>query len=356
VAAAEHLTRLPFDLYARYRVAADLVAAVRPAPGARLLDMGGGPVDTLRAFLPGHEVVVSDVELPSRWHTPAEDLVLARGGALPFPDDAFDVVVSLDTLEHVDPAERPPALAELLRVSRGWVLVGCPCATPGVADADAALLAYVRQRFGEDFDTVQVLTEHLTYGYPDPDAIAAGLAAQGAEVARFPSGRLDRWLPMMLLFFDLMALGRADPVERVQHWYNHLLSDDDLREPAYRQMFIARLPDAEGPPLDEVVAGIVPAGPPRAPGAAAFQALGDVLGSALPEAVQAERERAAALEAELAAVREELEREQARADTAEVQVQALLDFRDRVLRHPAVRLRRGVRRAFGSGGDPAEGG
>jgi SAM-dependent methyltransferase len=347
VAAAEHLTRLPFDLYARYRLAASFVAEVHPDEGARLLDAGGGPVDTLRAFLPQHDIVFSDVELPSSWHTTTDGLVLAAGGALPFPDDAFDVVVSLDTLEHVPPEERGPLLSELVRTSRGWVLVGCPCATPGVADADAALLSYVRHRFGEDFDTVSVLTEHLAYGHPDPDAISEALRAGGAEVARFPSGRLDRWLPMMLLFYDLLALGRADPVERVQHWYNHLLSDDDLREPAYRQMFIARLPGVRGPSLSEVVDSLVPSTPARAPGAAAFRALGEVLSSALPEALQAERGRVAELEAETAALRDALERAEGRADAAEIHVRSLLEFRDRVINHPALRVRRGIRRTFG---------
>jgi SAM-dependent methyltransferase len=345
---AEHLARLPFDLYARYRVAAQVVEQVHPGAGACLLDVGGGPGGTLGDFLPEHEVIASDLALPSWWHEPAPDLVLADGALLPFSDDTFDVVVSLDTLEHVPDDRRAALLGELVRASRGWVLVGCPCATPGVADADAALLSIVRARFGEEFDTVAVLTEHLALGHPDPDQVEAALRATGAEVARFPSGRLDRWLPMMVLFYDLMALGRDDPVERVQSWYNHLLADDDLRDPAYRQMFIARLPDAPGPSLAEVRAALVPSTPPRAPGAAAFEALHQVLASSLPDAVAAERARADALAAELAAAREEVEHQTGRADAAEIHVRSLLAFRDRIINHPAMKIRRGVRRTFGA--------
>lgn len=349
---SEHLARLPFDLYARYRIAAALVDEVGPRSPACLLDVGGGPAGTLGEFLPQHDVVASDIRMPSHWHAAAPDLVLADGAALPFPTATFDAVVSLDTLEHVPAERREPLLTELVRASRGWVLVGCPCATPGVADADAALLSLVRTRFGEEFDTVSVLTEHLSLGHPDPERIEQVLAGTGAEVARFPSGRLDRWLPMMVLFYDLMALGRDDPVERVQAWYNHLLADDDLRDPAYRQMFIARLPDAQGPPLAEVVARIVPSTPPRAPGAAAFEALHQVLSSALPEAVAAERARAEARGVELAAAQAEVERQRARAESAEAEVRALADFRDRVINHPAMRLRRGIRRAFGGDHSP----
>ncbi len=340
---AEHLARLPFDLYARYRVTAQIVEAVAPSR-ARLLDVGGGPGGTLGDFLPQHQVIASDLNLPSHWHTPAPDLVLADGAALPFPDATFDVVVCLDTLEHVEPRKRTRLITELVRASSGWVVIGCPCATPGVADADAALLSYVRARFGEDFDTVAVLTEHLANGYPEPDEIRAALTAAGVEVAQFPSGRLDRWLPMMLLFFDLMALGRDDPVERVQAWYNHLLADDDLRAPSYRQMFVARRPDAKGPVLAEVIAKVVPDRPPRVPGTAAFEALRQVLSSTFPAALHEERAARLAVEEELAATRAELERQIARAEAAELHVASLLEFRERIINHPAMRLRRGVRR------------
>lgn len=345
---AEHLRRLPFDLFSRYQVAARLVEQVHPAGGATLLDVGGGPGGTLAEFLPDHDVIASDLNLPTWWHEAAPDLVLADGAQLPFGDDAFEVVVSLDTLEHVPPDRRAALLAELVRASSGWVLIGCPCATPGVADADAALLSIVRAKFGEEFDTVAVLTEHLAFGHPDPDEVEDVLRAAGAEVTRFPSGRLDRWLPMMVLFYDLMALGRDDPVERVQSWYNHLLADDDLRDPAYRQMFIARLPGASGPSLEEVRAALVPSTPPRAPGAAAFEALHQVLASSLPDAVIAERTRAEAAEAEVAALRDALERQMGRAEAAELHVRSLLDFRDRVINHPAMKLRRGIRRTFGA--------
>ena len=40
----------------------------------------------------------------------------ASVGALPFPDDAFDVVYSFKVLAHVEPIER--AVAELVRVVR----------------------------------------------------------------------------------------------------------------------------------------------------------------------------------------------------------------------------------------------
>lgn len=355
ISRSESLRRLPFDHYARYRLAADVVDLLRTRaalPGSeagappRVLDIGGSP-GSLAAFLPDADVIASDVALASRWHEQAPTLVLANGAALPFADGTFDVVVSLDTLEHVPDHDRPRLLAEAVRVARGWVLVACPCATPGVADADAALLAYVRRRFGEEFETVGVLQEHLAYGHPEPARVRDQLAATGADVARFPSGRLDRWLPMMVLFFHLLALGRDDPVERVQAWYNELFYRDDLRDPAYRQAFLCRAPAAAGPPADELVAALLPEAASAAPDTAALEVLRTGLSQELVEVAAGYRAEAERLQHELAAVQATTAEWRSRAEVAEQEAAALRAFRARVLAHPAVRLRGRLRRLLG---------
>jgi SAM-dependent methyltransferase len=344
----ESLRRLPFDHYARYRLAADVVEVTRRGASSSILDVGGGP-GSLSAFLPRDLVIASDLRFPSEWHPPAPSLVLADGGALPFPDRSFDVVVSLDTLEHVPPEHRPRLLAEAVRVSHGWVLVACPCATEGVAEADAALLAYVRQKFGEEFETVEVLTEHLAFGHPDPDRVERLLAETGGRVARFPSGRIDRWLPMMVLFYELMAIGRDDPVERVQAWYNALFYRDDLRAPSYRQAFLCRVPAADGPEPEEIVTRLVPEGPSPTPDVAAFEALRIGLTEELLRTADAYQRTIAVLETDLEAARREAVAQHDRTVAAEQQTAALEAFRQQVLRHPLVRARRVTRRLLGRG-------
>lgn len=341
---AESLKRLPFDYYGRYRLAAEVVTATT-GPGARVLDVGGGP-GALAAFVEERSVVACDLRVETDPRVAATTLVLADGASLPFADGSFDVVVSLDTLEHVPPEARPAVLQEAVRVSAGWVLVVCPCDTDGVAEADSAVLSYVRQRFSEEFASVEVLTEHLVYGHPDPAEVEALLGASGGDVTRFPSGRLDRWLPMMFLFYELMTLGRDDPVERVQAWYNTRHWREDLRGPAYRQAFLVRLPGAGGPPLDEVLRGLLPPEEPH-DDASGFAALGRALEEPLVGAVEALNSRVAELEGALARLHGRLEQETARADAAEAQVAELHAFRQRVMSHPAVRLRSALRRSRG---------
>jgi SAM-dependent methyltransferase len=50
----------------------------------------------------------------------------ADAAALPFPDGAFDVVVSMEVIEHLPPALYRPALAELARVARCHLLITVP--------------------------------------------------------------------------------------------------------------------------------------------------------------------------------------------------------------------------------------
>ena len=51
-------------------------------------------------------------------------------GRLPFPSASFDVVSALETLEHLPPEAIPAAVAELRRVTRGWVVATIPSFGP----------------------------------------------------------------------------------------------------------------------------------------------------------------------------------------------------------------------------------
>lgn len=340
--AADSLKRLPFDYYGRYRLAAEVVQATT-GPDAAVLDVGGGP-GALSAFVDRSTVVSCDLRVETDQRVAASTLVLGDAARLPFSDDAFDVVVSLDTLEHIPAEARREVLHEAARVARGWVLFVCPCETDGVTEADSAMLAYLRHRFGEDFPSVRVLTEHLVYGHPDPDQVLEGLRETGGEAASFPSGRLDHWVPMMFLFYELMALGRDDPVERVQAWYNPRYWREDLRAPSYRQAFLLRLPAAQGPPLEAVVRGLLPGEEEPRRDADAFEALDRTLRDPLLAEVQSLRASVDTLHSALDEARVRLAEQGERLRSAQAEVAALSAFRERVLAHPAVRVRSALRR------------
>lgn len=249
----DSLLRRPFDHFARYRLAAEVISAT-VGPDARVLDLGGGP-GSLQAFMPDATVTSTDLFQPSEWFEQAPRLVLADGAALPFADDAFDVVVSMDTLEHVRPESRAAFLRETARVAARWAFVLCPFEAPGVADADTALREYVANRFAPDMPTIAILDEHLGYGHPDLEASRAVLEPFG-PVAVMPSGRIDRWFAGMLTFFHLLAIGDDEPVEVTQRFLNRAFYEADIAEPAYRHALLLRTGEDSSTP-EEVIAPLL---------------------------------------------------------------------------------------------------
>ena len=226
---ANHLDALPFDQYGRHRDARDVAELIRAHEGpARLavLDVGGYPCLTPR-FLPADWVVVVDPVA-----TEGAGYLRASGLALPFQDGSFDLVLSLDSLEHVPAADRPRYLAELLRVARAYVLLLAPFASPETERAEALLFEYVKVALHAE---QAQLREHREHGLPDRAATQAALAAGGAACHAFPSGYLYDWLPLMLFKHHLLSLDPDAAVHAaLDRWYNARDPGADARLPAYR--------------------------------------------------------------------------------------------------------------------------
>jgi len=108
----------------------NLVQAIRdfwPSGITSVLDVGCGDGKlTSRLQAPGAPTIVgldSSAEALSRLPF---DSVLADAQAMPFPNGAFDLVMSTDTLEHMPDAEEANAWGELFRVAGKVVLVAVP--------------------------------------------------------------------------------------------------------------------------------------------------------------------------------------------------------------------------------------
>lgn len=220
--------RLPFDQFQRYTGAAQLIAALGVSR-ARTLEMGASPGFS--------EIFFGDADLffTDRYGVHEGRFTVADGAALPYADETFDVVVALDTLEHIRPQDRPAFLSEIKRVSRDVVILSAPHATQDVALAEAALQAFVTARFGEVFETLQ---EHADNGLPDAEETRAALGADGWSVASFGSGYLPRWLLGMVFHHELLATGLPELPE-LHAFYNQTVAPLDNREPAYRRVFAA---------------------------------------------------------------------------------------------------------------------
>jgi len=127
------------------QMARDLVAAVAPSFGARVLDLGAGTGVAAQAAVaavgPGGTVVAADPSsaLLRRADGPRVHRVAAGAPGLPFADHAFDAVIANLVIGHF--ADYTVALADLVRVLRaggrlGVITWGRLDRDPDIDDAD----------------------------------------------------------------------------------------------------------------------------------------------------------------------------------------------------------------------------
>ena len=237
---ADHLTRMHFDQYQRYRIAAEIITLLKEAHHSanepwQILDVGGyfPTIDGILpvvSFLPDDTTLVIDTVAYD-----GANYQQASGTAIPFPNQHFDIVISCDTLEHVPADQRTTFLAELRRVARHAVIVAAPHNLSGVRQAEHVLndqLLLLKQHN-------QMLTEHFVNGLPDPAHIDAWIAEQKIEAISFESGYLPRWQAMMLMKYQYIAANNAwESHARLDQTYNQHFFTRDQRTPGYRRVYV----------------------------------------------------------------------------------------------------------------------
>ena len=187
------LTRLRYrwnetaDHRLRYAAVLDVLRRRKPS---RVLEVGSGPVGLARYWR--HGVVGVD---PAFASPPIRGLRATVGSAtkLPFEARTFPVVISIDMLEHLRPADRQAAITEMLRVCGDVLILACPCG-PEARAAEAQLISEW-QGLLPDW-----LAEHQAAGLPDraelDGLLDAALLAQKRTGQRHwqSGGSCDSWL------------------------------------------------------------------------------------------------------------------------------------------------------------------
>lgn len=295
-ALAADLLDLPFDQYGRHRLVQQAAAIVRRGQGKTslaVLDVGGFPCLT-PMFLPEDRVIVVDPTRPnaawpqaSRSTNPLLALgfsgapaagcgptanpqpltpnpqpptyVCADGCALPFAPGSFDLVVSLDSLEHVEQRRREAYVSELIAASRAYVLLVAPFTSPETVMAEQLLAEFIRVVNQEEQPQ---LREHREYGLPELGMWEAFLRAHDLPFVSFSSGYVHNWLPMMLVKHYLLSIAGSDVLHRaLDRFYNETLRASDARAPGYRHgLLISKL--GPTPELEEFQRDLAPSKEP----------------------------------------------------------------------------------------------
>jgi GT2 family glycosyltransferase len=233
----EHLLRASFDQFARYvylwRIRNDCFGE-QPL---RILDVGD-PFGTIAPLFPADTTVSIDVyaDHPHREnHTP----LIGSGFALPFADASFDIVACHDVFEHLPADGRNAFVAEMLRVSRGPVLVLAPFADPRVARSELLVNGYFTARVGH---SLPALDEHYEFGLPALDGLTEWLDTEGVDYKAHADGWLYHWVAFWALKTHLVAERREEDLHRVDAAFNMLLREADRRGPHYRRAVVIRPP------------------------------------------------------------------------------------------------------------------
>ena len=166
--------------------------------------------------------------------------VQASACALPFPDKTWDVVCSIDMLEHVPPAQRGQAIAEMVRVGKRVVAVALPIGQAAHRQ-DLWGHEYHIRRHGKPH---RFAKEHVELGLPDREYIKAAFQDSAKRTDRHleleivPNVNLSlRAFYMRFAFHDSLLI-RALYVGMFPLAYFGSALD---RGACYRDIFVARL-------------------------------------------------------------------------------------------------------------------
>ena len=184
------------DLWQRYAAVVEATKALGEKPRT-ILEIGSGHKGVTQFLdLDRYQICMLDP-----FFLPApEDVrvrsVIADGAQLPFRDDAFDVVIAVDALEHFPQRHRPAFAAETKRVAKEAVVIHVPAVSAdGRWDGmnlDRSFNQWHRRLSGmEDRNSV----EHLREGLPSVEQLRAFYP--GARLDGDQNGRV--WLRCMLL-------------------------------------------------------------------------------------------------------------------------------------------------------------
>ena len=236
--AGERLREVAFDLYERYILLEDIGKLFRPGESAyHVLDVGGHTPAFWQGFsslagtlIPGATVAVADI-LPT---ADLQNYVQASGIELPFRDGAFDLVCSLDTLEHIAGEQRPALLAELLRVTRDGLYLAFPFDSASNRWAESVVDEYADVVLK---DPIPALQEHRQFGLPDRESVGRWFASGAYPWIGFAQANTDVWLLTMLTYHSLRMPG-TDFVRELNRRFNQAYAAQDWAEPHYRAGFL----------------------------------------------------------------------------------------------------------------------
>ena len=187
---SKHL--LFYDTYERHKKVGSFVA-----DGETVLDVGGAK-DHLAQFCKPKKIVT--VNLAGSENA---DIIIKKG-KLPFAASSFDVVCSIDVLEHLPRKDRADFIADLVRIARKRVVLSFPIATPAHVMYEKKIQKWLESQ-GKD---VTYLKEHIKFGLPEKEEISKITKVQKTAIIYSGNININDFLFRLFMFDPNIKLFR----------------------------------------------------------------------------------------------------------------------------------------------------
>jgi O-antigen biosynthesis protein len=228
---------LPPDLYSRNTVIAHLARILKGDEEMRVLDVGGRGA-RLSWFFP-ESAKFTILDLAPKTEDDEDDKIIEykQGNAqkIPFSDNSFDIVVSTDMLEHMDKPFRAPAIREMLRVSKKYLILGVPCGNGLIGKAEEFVSNQYKDITGREHP---FLHEHTFYGLPEETKIEEILNREEVQFLKVKEGNLMSWYIQQLYAGTQHEQDITKKKYGFYKYFNENLFElGNLRTPTYRTIF-----------------------------------------------------------------------------------------------------------------------
>jgi len=180
---------------------------------SKILEVGSGSLGIIPYFKKSIDGLDIDFSGPQ---TKLLNKIKGNVTSLPFRKNAYEVVISVDVLEHLEKEKRAKAIYEILRVAKKLAIIVIPLG-PLSQNQDQELYIHWKKVFGS---TNQFFDQHLNNGLPKVDEIlveidkSQRLLGKIAKIRSFPLLNLQvrnilmrTWISKNIFFHYLYLKG-----------------------------------------------------------------------------------------------------------------------------------------------------
>ena len=141
---------IPPDTFERHKFISTFIK-----PNKNILDVGGS-MSKLPQFTKNCTVTTVDVVKPAD--------IIYNGKKIPVDDGSYEIVTSIDVLEHIPSPDRAGFIKELYRVGRDRIIISAPLGTDFHLEYEKKTLEYYQKKGIK----LPFLEEHVAIGIPTP--------------------------------------------------------------------------------------------------------------------------------------------------------------------------------------------